>query len=70
MRDVNPEKAAIRPYLILVGITIVSILTVFLLPPIPQWLSYHQFADARKILGIPNFWNVVSNVPFFLGRYL
>jgi hypothetical protein len=35
---------------------------------IPQDLLYHGFADKRKIFGIPNFWNVVSNVPmFFLG---
>ena len=25
---------------------------------------YHQFADQRALLGIPNFWNVVSNIPF------
>jgi hypothetical protein len=66
VRDFNPEKAAIRPYLILVGITLISLMSLFLFSPIPQNLSYHQFADARKIWGIPNFWNVVSNVPFFL----
>ncbi len=27
---------------------------------------YHQFADQRTILGIPNFFNVMSNVPFLL----
>ena len=38
--------------------------------PIPQDPAYHNFADQRTILGIPNFWNVVSNVPmFFLGLY-
>jgi hypothetical protein len=37
-----------------------------LLPPIPQDPSYHQFADQRTLLGIPNFWNVVSNPPFVL----
>lgn len=37
-----------------------------LLPAIPQDLAYHQFADARPLLGIPNFWNVVSNLPFVL----
>src|SRR5262249_53575516 len=35
-----------------------------LLPPITQDQSYHQFADQRTIIGIPNFWNVVSNLPF------
>src|SRR5262249_40874216 len=33
-------------------------------PVIPQSQAYHQFADQRTLLGIPNFWNVVSNLPF------
>ncbi len=38
--------------------------------PMAQALDYHAFADARTILGIPNFWNVVSNLPFFfIGIY-
>jgi hypothetical protein len=35
-----------------------------LLPPIPQPQSYHVFADRRSFLGIPNFGDVVSNLPF------
>jgi hypothetical protein len=35
-----------------------------LLPPIPQPQWYHLFADQRRFLGIPNFNDVVSNVPF------
>jgi hypothetical protein len=35
-----------------------------LLPPIPQDQAYHGFADARVLLGMPNFWNVISNLPF------
>jgi hypothetical protein len=34
--------------------------------PIPQDPSYHDFADQRSVFGIPNFWNVVSNLPFVL----
>ena len=34
-----------------------------MMPRIPQ-LSYHQFADRRSFLGIPNFGDVVSNLPF------
>jgi len=41
-----------------------SLAGLLLLPPIPQDQSYHQFADQRAIFGIPNFWNVVSNLPF------
>jgi hypothetical protein len=36
----------------------------FLLPPIPQPLWYHMFVDQRSFLGIPNFNDVVSNLPF------
>jgi hypothetical protein len=32
--------------------------------PIRQDPAYHAFADTRTILGVPNFWNVVSNLPF------
>ena len=35
-----------------------------LVPPITQDQSYHQFADQRTPFGIPNFWNVISNLPF------
>jgi hypothetical protein len=33
-------------------------------PPIPQNQAYHVLADARTCLGVPNFWNVASNLPF------
>lgn len=36
------------------------------LPPMPQSPSYHHFADQRSWLGIPNFLNVVSNLPFLI----
>ena len=41
-----------------------SLIGLLFLPPIAQDQSYHAFADQRTILGIPNFWNVVSNIPF------
>ncbi|MBI4875973.1 MAG: alkaline phytoceramidase [Acidobacteria bacterium] len=28
--------------------------------------NYHNFADQRALWGLPNFWNVVSNLPFLL----
>lgn len=34
--------------------------------PIPQSAAYHQFADTNVFLGIPNFFNVLSNLPFLL----
>jgi hypothetical protein len=41
-----------------------SLVGLLLLPPISQDQNYHDFADQRTILGIPHFWNVVSNLPF------
>ncbi|SFO15557.1 Ceramidase [Nitrosospira briensis] len=37
-----------------------------LVPPIPQPVEYHQFADQRSYFDIPNFFNVVSNGAFLL----
>jgi hypothetical protein len=40
----------------------------FLLDPIPQDPAYHAFADDSRLFGIPNFWNVATNLPFlFIG---
>jgi hypothetical protein len=61
-----PASAAKRDLLVVVfvGLMAASLGGLFLLSPIPQDQSYHQFADQRTIFGIPNFWNVVSNIPF------
>jgi len=41
-------------------------LFLLLVPPLHQDQSYHQFADRRTILGIPNFWDVISNFLFLI----
>ncbi len=43
-----------------------ALLGMLFVPAIPQDPGYHQFADQRTLLGIPNFWDVVSNLPFVL----
>ena len=36
--------------------------------PVPQDPAYYLFADSRTLLSVPNFWNVLSNLPFmFIG---
>jgi hypothetical protein len=45
---------------------VASLLGLLLLPPIVQYQNYHNFADQRTLFGIPNFWNVASNVPFIV----
>ncbi len=58
------RSAVLLPGLILLGAAAISLAGLLLLPPIPQDQDYHQFADQRALLGIPNFWNVASNLPF------
>ena len=53
-----------RPVPGLYGLMIVSLVALLPLPPLLQDQTYHQFADQRELFGIPNFWNVVSNLPF------
>ncbi|MGQ3889787.1 hypothetical protein ACQUW5_12250 [Legionella sp. CNM-1927-20] len=63
----NEEK---KYCLAITGLLILSLmmsLSLLLVPPIPQPLSYHDFADKRVFLSIPNFFNVVSNLLFIVG---
>ena len=52
--------------ILLCCLTILVIVAVILAPRVPQPLSYHNFADHRSWLGIPNFGDVASNLPFAL----
>jgi len=57
---------SIHPLLVLAGLMAVSLAGLALLPKIPQDQGYHLFADQRVLVGVPNFWNVVSNIPFIV----
>jgi hypothetical protein len=48
-------------------ITLATMLVLALVGPIPQDEAYHVFADQRSLIGVPNFLNVASNVPFLLA---
>jgi hypothetical protein len=50
----------------LVYVAVLLVFTVLLHGRIPQDPAYHQFADTRSFAGIPNFWDVMSNLPFLL----
>ena len=54
------------PLLIFLGLMGASLAALLLLPPILQNQDYHQFADVRALFGIPNVWNVISNLPFIV----
>jgi hypothetical protein len=47
-------------------ICVLAAVTVALLSPIPQSLSYHHFADSGRLLGLPNALDVLSNLSFLL----
>jgi hypothetical protein len=46
------------------GLAAAVAIAALLFPRTPQPLSYHQFADLRNWLGIPNFGDVASNILF------
>lgn len=50
--------------LIIILVTLATAILVAQLPIIPQALEYHDFADHRIFFGVPNFWNVTSNLAF------
>ncbi len=52
---------------VVVAIAVLVIAAVFLLTSaVPQDPAYHEFIDTRAFLGVSNFWNVVSNLPFLI----
>jgi hypothetical protein len=60
----------LKKILFLLSLLVASVIGVFFLDPIPQDLAYHHFADQKTLWSIPNFWNVLSNLPFvFIGLY-
>ena len=53
-------------FIAIVFVSILGLLSVMSLDPIAQDIEYHAFKDQRTYFGIINFWNVISNIPFFL----
>lgn len=56
--------------ILLIAIGAMAFAVLMRIGPIPQDPSYHDFADKRSLLGIPNFGNVVSNFPFVIAGAL
>lgn len=56
--------------IVLSGLLAASVAAVVLIEPHDGWPAqdpaYHEFADGRELVGVPNFWNVASNLPFLL----
>jgi hypothetical protein len=51
---------------ILIGLLVAGLAGLLFVAPFPQDLDYHNLADTRMFLGIPNFNDVVSNAGFAL----
>lgn len=63
----TPTPPAFRTRVgILIALGAVGVAAAAMLPPIPQDLRYHDFADRRTRLSIPNALNVFSNLLFFV----
>lgn len=59
--------SAERKALLLLAIVLLAVAAVYLLvAPYPQPADYYAFADTRKILGVPHFLNVISNILFLV----
>jgi hypothetical protein len=65
----NKKIKTYRPFL-LIAISLVVVLGLMLQKPIAQDVLYHNFEDANTYFDISNFWNVVSNLPFFVVGFL
>lgn len=55
-----------RNKILILSTCIVAVACLMLAPPLAQSPSYHDFADRRMILDIPDFWDVISNLPFLV----
>lgn len=51
---------------IFTSVAVLLVVSLLFLPAIPQDINYHNFADQDALFGLPNFWNVSSNLPFVL----
>ncbi len=52
--------------LILLLAAVAGVAAAFWVDRIPQDPAYHRFADQNAWSGIPNFWNVATNLPFLI----
>ena len=51
---------------LLLSLTAIVIALLYVIDPVEQTAAYHNFADKRSWWGIPNTWNVMSNLGFLI----
>lgn len=65
---VNPRSWSRRARLTLIAaVAVTGLFFLFLSPRVPLGPNYHDFADKRAWLGVPNAEDVLSNIPFVLA---
>lgn len=62
----HPVRENLWRYAFVVMVTVGSLLWILTLEPIAQDPAYHSFADRRAFLGIPNFIDVITSIPFLI----
>lgn len=55
---------------LLLLVSVMTVAALFFVGPIPQDLRYHLFADSNRVLGLENFWNIISNFPFIVVGFI
>ena len=67
-RHVTPSFISLYwRHLVIVSIVAGSLAAIFSQAPFGQDQNYHNFADSRAFLGIPNFGDVASNLAFLIA---
>lgn len=61
------NRYAMNKQLAIVIAAALLVLLFWLTKAVPQDPAYHHFADTRGLLGVPNFGNVLSNLPFLFA---
>ncbi len=51
---------------LLTALLLIALVVFYFSAPLQQDLAYHNFADQRTLFFVPNFFNVISNLPFVL----
>lgn len=62
----NATKKTKLGYSLISLLAIITLSLFFSIDSIPQDIKYHLFADSQRYFNLPNTFNVISNIPFFL----
>lgn len=66
MHEKFPPKTINLRLAIIAAISVLLVILTISIPPISQSIEYHDFAGDEPLLGIANFLNVISNLPFLV----